>query len=532
MRRRVVAVLVYTHRWLGIGGAVLLGMWFVSGIAMMYARMPRLSAEERLSRAAMLDLDRARVDPSAAASALPQTPQRLRIGMLCDRPVYRFQTGASWITVFADTGDIYSGSDRGAALAVARQFAPGDATTMRVESRVVEPDQWTLQLRGLLPAHKIAFGDTAGSQLYVSEQTGEPILVTTRKGRWLGFVSAVLHWIYFTPIRTHGELWSQLIVWTSIAGTVLCLTGLVWGVWRFSADSRYHLRGIPSTHSPYVGLLKWHHYTGLAFGAFTLTWIFSGLLSMDPWEWSPSTAPTRAQRNAVTGGPLRWDELTLDRLRLAARTLATELPVKEIEMLQFRGELVAEAFRAPAVDDALPLPLDDPGAVIAPGVALPHALVRVLATERGVFTTFDRGVLEQSARDAMPHVEIEESTWLSAYDNYYYGRARCEGEPCLAPTLPVLRVKFKDAAATWLYLDPVRGTIARKEERLSRLNRWLYHGLHSLDFPWLYYRRPLWDIAVIALSIGGCIVSVTSAPTGWRRLRRHARRFRATMRHG
>ena len=132
----------------------------------------------------------------------------------------------------------------------------------------------------------------------------------------------------------------------------------------------------------------------------------------------------------------------------------------------------------------------------------------------------------------MPHVEVEESTWLSNYDNYYYGRARCEREPCLAPTLPVLRVKFKDAVSTWLYLDPVRGTIARKEERLSRLNRWLYHGLHSLDFPWLYYRRPLWDIVVIALSIGGCVVSVTSAPTGWRRLRRHARRFRATMRDG
>jgi hypothetical protein len=93
-------------------------------------------------------------------------------------------------------------------------------------------------------------------------------------------------------------------------------------------------------------------------------------------------------------------------------------------------------------------------------------------------------------------------------------------------------VKFNDAASTWLYIDPVRGTIARKEERLSRLNRWLYHGLHSLDFPWLYYRRPLWDIVVIALSIGGCVVSVTSAPTGWRRLRRHARRFRATMRNG
>jgi hypothetical protein len=113
-------------------------------------------------------------------------------------------------------------------------------------------------------------------------------------------------------------------------------------------------------------MLKWHHYMGLGFGAFTLTWVFSGLLSMDPWAWSPSTAPTTAQRDAIAGGPVRWGDLTLDRLRIAARTLATEVPVKEIEILQFRGELVAEAFRAPDGEALLSLPLGDPGAVIAP----------------------------------------------------------------------------------------------------------------------------------------------------------------------
>ena len=35
--------------------------------------------------------------------------------------------------------------------------------------------------------------------------------------------------------------------------------------------------------------------------------------------------------------------------------------------------------------------------------------------------------------------------------------------------------------------------------RGARWNRWLYHGLHSLDFPFLRYSRPLWDIVVIVL---------------------------------
>ena len=60
-------VLIYTHRWLGIAGSLLFVVWFVSGIVMMYAGMPSLTTEERLSHVAVLDLSRARVDVSEAA---------------------------------------------------------------------------------------------------------------------------------------------------------------------------------------------------------------------------------------------------------------------------------------------------------------------------------------------------------------------------------------------------------------------------------------------------------------------------------
>jgi len=89
----------------------------------------------------------------------------------------------------------------------------------------------------------------------------------------------------------------------------------------------------------------------------------------------------------------------------------------------------------------------------------------------------------------------------------------------------VLRVRYDDPQQTWLYVDGVRGTPLRKEERLTRLNRWLYHGLHSLDFPFLYYQRPLWDIVVIALSAGGLALAVTTIVPAVRRFRRHARRL-------
>jgi hypothetical protein len=48
-------------------------------------------------------------------------------------------------------------------------------------------------------------------------------------------------------------------------------------------------------------------------------------------------------------------------------------------------------------------------------------------------------------------------------------------------------------------------------------------GFHSLDFPFMYYKRPLWDIVVILLSAGGIAISITSALPAWRRLVRHVR---------
>ena len=92
----------------------------------------------------------------------------------------------------------------------------------------------------------------------------------------------------------------------------------------------------------------------------------------------------------------------------------------------------------------------------------------------------------------------------------------------------MLRVRYADPDSTWLYLDPQLGTLT-KQDRGGRWNRWLYHGLHNLDFPFMYYRRPLWDIALIVLSIGGVVLSATTLVPSWHRLVRHARRARKAV---
>ncbi|HVI44087.1 MAG TPA: hypothetical protein VM802_04440, partial [Chitinophaga sp.] len=43
----------------------------------------------------------------------------------------------------------------------------------------------------------------------------------------------------------------------------------------------------------------------------------------------------------------------------------------------------------------------------------------------------------------------------------------------------------------------------------SRNLRWLYHGLHSFDFPHFHTSRPFWDITLIVLLLGGAALSIT-----------------------
>jgi hypothetical protein len=347
-----------------------------------------------------------------------------------------------------------------------------------------------------MPLHRVAIDDAAATRVYVAENGGAVVARTTASGRRWGFLGAVLHWLYFTPLRRQATLWSNTIIYLSLAGTVLCLAGLAWGVWRLAPRRGYRLRD-RRQWTPYAQWIRWHHYLGLVFGVATMMWVFSGMLSMDPWSWSPGTAPTREQRDRLAGGPLAAADLTLERIRRAVAAF-TPRPPKEIELLRFRGQYYAIA---------------DEGVV-----SLDHP-------ELGAADQLPPDLIVGAARAVMPEAPIDGMQWMDDYDAYYYDRDRRR-------SLPVLRVRYGDPQRTWLYFDPRHGTIARKEERLSRINRWLYHGFHSFDFPFLYHRRPLWDVVVLVSSAGGLALSATTLTASWRRVRRSARRVIASRPDG
>ena len=61
--------------------------------------------------------------------------------------------------------------------------------------------------------------------------------------------------------------------------------------------------------------------------------------------------------------------------------------------------------------------------------------------------------------------------------------------------------------------------------RLNRVERWLYNGLHSLDFAFWYSKRPLWDIGMILLCAGALASSVIGLCLGVKRLWRDVARL-------
>lgn len=523
------AWLVYTHRWLGIAGCAFFVAWFASGIVMMYVRMPSLAPEERLARAVALDLSTATISPSEAAKRAGASMDGVRVTMLRGRPIYRFSrssresdsagTTRGAQAIFADTGERLQATGIGAARVAALAFEPAYTGPVHDDGFLTAPDQWTLQARAALPMFRFALDDAAATGLYVSAATGEVVLRTTRRERFWAYLGPVVHWIYFTPLRRNGPLWSEIVIWSSLAGCLLCASGLVWGAIRFSPRSRCRLKRTPS-HTPYSRWMKWHHYIGLGFGLVTLTWVYSGLLSMEPFGWFRpvgSVGPVPHVQSEPSA------DVTLDALRAAHTTFTSSFAPKTLTLTMVNGEWYWMAERAPARSEAdrwrgpslLPRSHRE---------RLARAYVPMSEPQRGLFHRFPVATLHAVARAVMGDTRVEEVSWIDRHDAYYYDARG-------AAPLPVLRIRYADAQATWLHLDPTTGTVAQRLERSTRTRRWLYQGLHSLDVPFLYDRRPLWDIVVILLSLGGVGVSVSPMVPAWRRLARHGSRWRRRARN-
>ena len=474
---------------MGVAFCLLFAWWFVSGIFMMYWDYPSVSDADRLERASILDAAKVKLSPAEAYAKLDsgQQPGSTRLAIFDGRPAYYFRTGRSEAMVYADTGDQQDVFPPEMNLRTASGWAGQPPGAAKVEE-VTEPDQWTLEggLRDLRPLWKYSWPN--GNQVYVSESTGEVVQFTTRSSRLFAELGPIPHWLYYTPLRKNGALWSKVVIWSSGIATVAALMGLIVGLMMYSPSRRVSI--------PYKGQKRLHHILGLFFGIVACTWAFSGMLSMEPFPLSSGRAQQgRSIAAALRGKRPALSEYSAKAPQEALAQLGPAFQVKELELSSFASE-----------------PL-----YVATGAHGEKRVIRMLGEPLESFQTGRIvNVLNSVSR-------VAEARLITEYDAYYLDRT---GQR----PLPVLFVQLNDEAHSRYYIDPKTAQVvgSYRASTESWVNRWLYHGLHSINFPWLYNYRPAWDIVVLTLMLGGTALCVTSVIIGFQLVRRKLFIRRAT----
>lgn len=508
-------LLILSHRYIGIPLSFLFVVWFASAFVMIYAGgMPRVTDEMRIEAAPPLALDRITVSPWQAVGLLGYSPFEAKLRTVFGRPVYEFpEPGYPSTFLWADSGEFLSEIDLDQGAQVAADFLGMPAGAFTYAGLVTTPDQWTIAIPRELPLLKYIADDEYGTEAYVSPIKAEVAVYTTRQSRLLAWLGTIPHWFYFAGLRANQPLWYDIVVWTSGIGCILAILGLVMSMTQLRKVRPFSF----SKAIPYRGMMRWHYILGTVFGVFILTWAFSGLLSMEPFAWS------NARGVAVDEGV--YQEGVLDLAAFPAidapqwqdisASGAVGGVIKEVEFRWLGG---APYFLArTSENDTLAMDkrdrLHQPYYIIG---QLQAGSTLVRARDFQVQGGFPAAELVAKLDAGIPDAEAVDYAVLDAYDDYYYSRNN-------QLPLPVLRVKFNDPAASWIYVDPQKAELLSLIHRYSRVERWLYSGLHSLDFAFWYHKRPLWDLGVIVLLLGGLATSCIGLYFGLRRLKNDIR---------
>jgi hypothetical protein len=482
--------LYLVHRWLGIALCVVMALWFVSGVVMMYVGYPKLTPAERLAGLPPLPAEGCCVPLAQALQAAGPGTDTWRLTSVNGQPRYVFADARRQVAVDARSGQRVAALTADEAVAAARHFAGG------VRGRYVEQvqeDAWTHSraLDAHRPLHVVAVDDAAGNWLYVSSRTGEVVRDASFTERSWGWLGAWLHWLYIFRGGALNPWWTEIVIALSLAGTVAAVAGLVIGVMRWRVRGRYK----SGRRTPYSGLMeRWHHVLGLVGGVLCITWVFSGLLSVNPWQVFTAPGP-KPDRQAYAGGPLQ-PALAPPAAEVLARLQAQGVQPRELQWRRLGG-----------VHDVL---ASGPGRSWVVDAEQVHAGALPLQRWRG------------AAAALLPGAHIVQEQRLTAHDHWYYAREPHTMTGHSEKPLPAWRLQFDDPNGTWVTVDERTGTIVQVSDGHRRWDRWLFAFLHSFDLPLFLAARPAWDAWMVFFSLAGLGMSLTAVVTGWRRLRRKA----------
>ena len=462
------------HRYLGIALGLVVSLWCLSGFVMMYVQFPDMTSEEQLQGLNDLDLSNCCVLPDDFSDV---SVDRFRVEMMAERPILRLSSGFYQYIIDITDGEYLVDIDEGTGLTIAETFA----RNMRISEAIeflgtIDRDQWTVYggLNPNRPLFHYRATDSNATEWYISSINGEVIQLTTAHERFWNWAGSVVHWIYPTILRQHTGAWTQVIIWLSVLGLFLTVIGIYIGLRQFK-DRR------SGCLSPYRGVMLWHHYTGLVFGILTLTWLFSGLLSINPW----GTFEGRSFGSEVA--QIRGGTMGFFQTRDLLRNLAIDnLPPRTVRL---EGNLLGgEPYLLAWSPDGTGTRLDQ----------------RTLHADPLMDSSF-----KTLATIVRPGVTIRDYGWISEGDAYYYSHHD-------EKSFPVYRIHYEDGER--LYLNGISGQLSFAVDNDRQWSRWLFLGLHRGDLSGLIRSRPLWDLILLPLLAGVTLSALTGTWMGFKRL--------------
>lgn len=468
-RPAVLRWLIAIHRYAGLVLALLMLMWCLTGMVMVYVPYPSLPPPARMAGLAPIDWNQCCImppyRPGAAAASFD-------VEMMAGVPVMHIRPddapGRSFL-IDLQSGRAVAGIAPEAALVVAQDYARGHHLgPFRPALAQIRRDRWTIAgvaARGAL--YRIALGDHAGTQIYVSRTSGEVVQRTTASQRFWNYLGAIPHWLYIMRLRQNPRIWTEVMVWSSLAGCFLVVLGLYIG-----ADQLLRARR-RNRWTPYRGFLAWHHLPGIVFGLFLLSWVASGLLSMNPFGLLEG-AGAGSEVTALLGPSIPADEIAA-----TLRTLSGRLAGRRIVSIR-SAPLDGKLYLVATTADGRRERLDANG-------------------RRAPLTRADLGFIASvlSGKGAAAPL-----TRLAHGDNYYFSHDDAYAQ------FPAYRL-IQPKTGTRYYVDAVSGGLRAKLDATAQDYRWLQQGLHRLDFTALMRTRPLWDVLMLGLLAGASVIAAT-----------------------
>lgn len=463
---------ILTHRWIGVLVGLVILIWCLSGIVMMYEQYPELDLEEQMAGLGPVNLAQCCRGKHSTEDAEARVRWFVVENSLDILVLRASTTSGSNIAIDLATGLRIDGWTDEQLIAIGTDYAAAQDWSAPNKVSRIERDQWTVQ--GQYQRHRpiLKFENSDGQNWYVSDSTGQVVQVTSRSERFWNWLGSVPHWLYPTILRQHPEIWSQVVIWLSAIGVFLTLTGIAIGIkqlnWRPG-----------QRNSPYKRWNAWHHYAGLVFGLFTLSWVLSGLFSMNPLGAFESRS-FAIERMALNGVNQSLDDVvaTIDEIKHSVPTGTVR-----IESAYWLGEPFLLAYD------------------------------RVGSAQRFSADGVVANLTASDIQNAMVELGLSDFRMdrLRHEDTYYYSKHN-EVE------LPVFRVS--NAQNERLYISETSGRLLFTVDQGQRYYRWLFDAMHRGDFHSIVRTRPLWDILVLMLLLGTTVGVATGTWLGIRRVSR------------